>query len=239
MALIFQEKEEYERLAFENIVDGKMAVLLLAGGQGTRLGVDYPKGMYNVGLLSDKSLFQLQAERLLKLQHLAEQRTGRDCRGGICWYIMTSEGTINPTVEYFESHNYFGLNPANVVVFQQGTLPCFTFEGKMLLATKSELQRAPDGNGGLYRALKRDGILEDMKKRGVTFVQLYCVDNILVRVGDPIFAGYCLSKGAECANKVVPKGFPNEAVGITCKVDGHYQVNILTNLLLKSRLFIF
>ena len=220
----FQEKDNYERLAFENIVDGKMAVLLLAGGQGTRLGVNFPKGMYEVGLLSGKSLFQLQAERLLKLQRLAEQKTGRTCNGGICWYIMTSEGTINPTVEFFESHNYFGLNPSNVVVFQQGTLPCFSFEGKMLLASKHELQRAPDGNGGLYRALKRDGILEDMRERGVTFVQLYCVDNILVRVGDPIFTGYCLSKGAECANKVVPKGFPSEAVGITCKVDGKYQV---------------
>ena len=201
-----------------------MAVLLLAGGQGTRLGVSYPKGMYEVGLLSGKSLFQLQAERLLKIQRLAEQRTGRVCKAGICWYIMTSEGTINPTVEFFESHNYFGLDPNNVVVFQQGTLPCFSFEGKMLLASKYELQRAPDGNGGLYRALRREGILEDMRERGVTFVQLYCVDNVLVRVGDPIFAGYCLSRGAECANKVVPKGFPNEAVGITCKVDGKYQV---------------
>jgi UDP-N-acetylglucosamine/UDP-N-acetylgalactosamine diphosphorylase len=117
-----QEKDQYERIAFENIVDGKMAVLLLAGGQGTRLGVDYPKGMYKVGVLSGKSLFQLQAERLLKLQHLAEQRTGRACQKGISWYIMTSEGTINPTVEFFESHNYFGLNPANVVVFQVSML---------------------------------------------------------------------------------------------------------------------
>ena len=83
--------------------------------------------------------------------------------------------------------------------------------------------RAPDGNGGLYRALRNDGILADMGKRGVEFVQLYCVDNILVRVGDPVFTGYCISKKAECANKVVPKGFPEESVGITCLVDGKYQ----------------
>jgi UDP-N-acetylglucosamine pyrophosphorylase len=96
----------------------------------------------------------------------------------------------------------------------------------MLLQSKHQLARAPDGNGGLYRALKNDGILEDMKKRGIDFVQLYCVDNILVRIGDPVFTGYCIQKKAECANKVVAKGFPNESVGITCKVDGKYQVTI-------------
>jgi len=219
-----REKSDYEKLAFQKISEGKMAVLLLAGGQGTRLGVSYPKGMYKVGIPSDKSLFQLQAERLLKLQKLAEESCGCPSKNGIPWYIMTSEGTINPTLEFFQRNHYFGLDPQNVFVFQQGTLPCFSFEGKMLLATKSELQRAPDGNGGLYRALKNEGVLADMTKRGVEFVQLYCVDNILVRIGDPVFAGYCLSRKADVGNKVVPKGFPSEAVGITCKVNGRYQV---------------
>jgi len=219
-----KEKSDFEMLAFERIVQGEMAVLLLAGGQGTRLGVSYPKGMYEVGLPSKKSLFQLQAERLLKLEKLAEERTKRTVKGGITWYIMTSEATMRPTSKFFEDNNYFGLRPENVVVFQQGTLPCFSFAGKILMSNKSELQRAPDGNGGLYRALNKEGILKDMESRGVTFVQLYCVDNILVRVGDPLFSGYCLSRGAEVGNKVVPKGFPSEAVGITCKVNGKYQV---------------
>ena len=216
------EKKEYQRISFEAISAGKQGILLLAGGQGTRLGVTYPKGMYDVGLLSGKSLFQLQAERLLKLERLAEAATGK--AGQIVWYIMTSASTVEPTTEFFKKNRYFGLKASNVVVFQQGTLPCYGFDGKIIMASKSEIARAPDGNGGLYRALGVDGILDHMESRGIEYIQLYCVDNILVRVGDPIFSGYCISKKAECANKVVPKGFPSEAVGITCKVDGKYQV---------------
>lgn len=179
--------------------------------------------MYNVGLPSGKSLFQMQAERIVRLQQLAAERIGRS-GGKVAWYIMTSASTVKPTTDFFVKHNYFGLDAEDVVVFQQGTLPCFTFEGQIIMASKHEMSRAPDGNGGLYRALKHDGILDDMGRRGVEYIQLYCVDNILVRVGDPIFTGYCISKKAECANKVVPKGFPSESVGITCLVDGNYQV---------------
>ena len=104
----------------------------------------------------------------------------------------------------------------------------------MILGAKHKLSIAPDGNGGLYRALRREGILDDMKSKGIQFIQLYCVDNILVKVGDPLFMGYCLSKDAECANKVVRKGFPTEAVGITCKVAGHYQVVEYSEITQKS-----
>merc|ERR1719458_293959 len=153
----------------------------------------------------------------LSCKNWQKNHTGND--GCIVWYIMTSASTVKPTTEFFKNNDYFGRQSSNVVVFQQGTLPCFTFGGEIIMDTKYSIARAPDGNGGLYRALKNDGILEDMTKRGIQYIQLYCVDNALVRVGDPLFTGYCISKGVECGNKVVPKGFPTEAVGITCKVE--------------------
>nr|WPA94608.1 UDP-N-acetylglucosamine pyrophosphorylase 1 [Cacopsylla chinensis] len=213
---------KYEDIGLELISKGKVGVVLLAGGQGTRLGVDYPKGMFNVGLPSGKSLFQIQAEKISKLEHLAQEKFATKCV--LPWYIMTSEFTIAPTREFLSKHAYFGLDPEQVILFQQRSLPCFSLTGSLLFESPDRVCRAPDGSGGIYEALSREGVLANMTQRGVQHVLVYCVDNILVKVGDPVFLGYCVDKGAQCGVKVIERICPEEKLGVLCKVNDKYKV---------------
>lgn len=206
---------KWRQQGLDEIKAGKVAVLLLAGGQGTRLGSSAPKGCYDIGLPSHKSLFQLQAERILKIAELAG---GKDT--SIPWYIMTSGPTRGPTEEFFEKHNYFGVPKQDVVFFEQGTLPCLTKDGKIILESADKVSVAPDGNGGVYKALDKGGVLSDLKKRGIKHVHMYCVDNSLVKVADPVFIGFASSRNAQVATKVVRKRDASESVGLIVAKDG-------------------
>lgn len=203
--------------------ENKVGVVLMAGGQGTRLGSSAPKGCYDIDLPSHKSLFQLQAERIFKLQQLASKVHGKE-EVTIPWYIMTSGPTRKPTQQFFEDKKYFGLNRNNVIFFEQGVLPCISMEGKILLDSKSKVAVAPDGNGGLYAALIGSGIVQDMEKRGVKHIHAYCVDNCLVRVADPTFIGFSAEKTVSIATKVVRKRNAKESVGLILQKNGKPDV---------------
>lgn len=221
--------KEWRRVGLDAIARGEVGVLLMAGGQGTRLGSSAPKGCYDIGLPSHKSLFQYQAERIARLQQVAAQEAGKPAGSVIVpWYIMTSGPTRPETEAFFKHNKFFGLEPSNVIFFEQGTLPCLTMEGKIILDSPSHVAVAPDGNGGVYAATRSPlssqnpnaTVLSDLASRKILYVHAYCVDNCLVRVADPVFLGYSISKQADCSAKVVPKTQPTESVGVVaCRGD--------------------
>jgi len=224
---------EWRQIGLQAVADGQVGVLLMAGGQGTRLGSSAPKGCYDIGLPSHKSLFQYQAERIKRLQTIAEAQFEKK-KGSVVipWYVMTSGPTRRETESFFAKNNHFGLEAKNVIVFEQGTLPCLTMEGKIMLEKSSRVAVAPDGNGGLYAATrsplspsdKSRTVLSDLAARGVQYVHAYCVDNCLVKVADPVFLGYCIARQADCAAKVVPKTSPTESVGVVARRGEKFSV---------------
>lgn len=202
---------EYTKAGLALVAEGRVGVILLAGGQGTRLGFDRPKGEFDLRLPSGKSLFQLQAERILKVQALA------GAKAPILFYVMTSPATRAQTEAFFQAKAFFGLKEEQVKFFDQGHLPCLDESGKLMLASKTALATAPDGNGGLYAALGKAQLIEDMAARGVEHLHVYCVDNCLVKVADPAFIGFAVAKEAAAAAKVVEKEEPGEKVGVICE----------------------
>lgn len=199
---------------------GKVAAFTVAGGQGTRLGFDGPKGAYFGTALTRKPLFRCLAEWILA----AHQRFGRP----VPWYIMTSPLNHAETVAFFEHHGYFGLSSADVMFFSQGVLPSLDMKsGRLLLAQPWEVATNPDGHGGSLRALHQSGAIEDMRRRGVEHISYVQIDNPLARVIDPVFIGLHASSrdsSAEMSSKMVAKTDPAEKVGVFCRAGGKTQV---------------
>lgn len=207
-------KQQWFDVGLKAISENEVGVMLMAGGQGTRLGSNDPKGCFNIELPSKKSLFQIQGEKILKIQTIAKAKYPNSTPK-IQWYIMTSQPTRKPTEDFFKNHDYFGLIPDQVIFFNQGTLPCFNLDGtKILLEGENKICESPDGNGGLYKAMEVNGILQDFDRKGIKHLHMYCVDNSLVKVADPVFIGFAMAKKLDLATKVVRKRDANESVGL-------------------------
>jgi UDP-N-acetylglucosamine/UDP-N-acetylgalactosamine diphosphorylase len=196
--------------------EGKVAALVVAGGQGTRLGFDGPKGAFPIGPVSKKCLFAFFAERILAAQRRYGPR--------IPWYVMTSPANDVETRGFFGHNRFFGLAPDQVCFFVQGTLPAVGRDGRILLASKHEIARSPDGHGGTLRALEKSGALDSMEAAGIQEIAYFQVDNVLVRIPDPVFLGYHAMAGAEMSSKAVRKACPEEKVGIIGMRNGKVAV---------------
>lgn len=192
---------------------GKASVVTVAGGLGTRLGANRPKGTLPISPIMGKRIFQLHAEKILA--NMKRYDTV------IPWYIMTSRNNDEMTRKFFEENHFFGLNTRDVSFFTQGVLPVIDFNGKLLMDSKSHIVTSPNGHGGALSALREKGILSNMKERGIKHIFYHQVDNVLIKIVDPIYLGYHISEGAKMSPKVVQKTNPEEKVGIIGIRDGH------------------
>ena len=195
---------------------GKVAAFTVAGGQGTRLGYEGPKGTFPVTPVTGKPLFAVFAEKL--------KGAGERYGAAVPWFIMTSTANHEATVEAFEEAGYWGLAPEQVMFFSQGRMPAVDFEGRILLAAKDAIAMSPDGHGGSLRALVRSGAVKRMKALGIEAVSYFQVDNPLVQVIDPAFIGFHLNHGSEMSSKMIPKAYAGEKVGHFCLQDGRMVV---------------
>ncbi len=212
-----QRFAQAEATGWQALAEGRVGAILVAGGEGTRLGFPHPKGQYPIGPVSKKSLFQWLAEQLLAVS----QRAGVP----IPYYIMTSDATHEETVAFFREHHYFGLNADHVRFFRQGNMPAVDQKsGHLLLGEKHRVAVSPDGHGGLLAAFDRAGLFDDVLQRGVEYLFYHQVDNPLARVCDPAFIGFHRLHNAEVSTKIVAKEDPAEKVGLLVEVDGRHRI---------------
>lgn len=209
---IAANSESYEKTGLEALRAGKVAAVLLAGGQGTRLGFDKPKGMFNIGVSRELYIFECLISNLMDVV----KQTGT----WIPLYIMTSEKNHDDTVEFFEKMGYFGYNSEFVRFFIQDMAPSVDFSGKIYMEDKGRISMSPNGNGGWFSSLLRAGLMEDIKEKGVEWLNVFAVDNVLQRIADPLFIGAVIESGMQSGSKVVSKADPDERVGVLCLEDG-------------------
>jgi len=209
-----QANEQKQNLlaGIDVLKSGKLAALMLAGGQGTRLGSDRPKGCYNIGISRDYFLFQSHVEKLVE--------TRRRYGVSIPLYIMTSDKNHAQTVAFFEEHNYFGYGKENIGFFRQKSAPCTDFDKKLLMEAPTKLATSPNGNGGWYISLLESDCGKQMRERGIEWISLFGVDNPLQRFCSEEFIGASVASGAACSVKVVTKAYPEELMGVMCLEDG-------------------
>ena len=214
---LYDQYKYYENIGKKAIKEGKLAAVTMAGGQGTRLGHDGPKGTFDIGLASHKSLFELLADSL--------KEEGKKYDVIIPWFIMTSRENNKATVEFFEKHKFFGYQKdKNIFFFIQGELPMVDTEGKILIGEDGLIKQAADGHGGIYESLVKNGMTDKMKQLGVEWVFIGGVDNCLVKMVDPVLMGIAIDKGVTVACKSVVKANPHEKVGVFCKRNGRPNV---------------
>ncbi|RJP67408.1 MAG: UDPGP type 1 family protein [Candidatus Abyssobacteria bacterium SURF_17] len=194
----------------EAIRAGKIAAFVVAGGQATRLGIEAPKGTLKITPVREKTIFEHHSEKILALSARHKTR--------IPLYVMTSETNDGATREFFELNRYFGLDPSDVFVFKQEMMPALDFKGKLVLDAKDHIFTSPNGHGGSITSLKRAGALADMQARGIEYIFYFQVDNVLIKMADPLFLGHHIERGAEMSAKVAPKRDPEEKVGVVCRV---------------------
>ena len=212
-----EQKDEFDKLGEEIIKNGEYAVVTMAGGQGTRLGHNGPKGTFKLDVYGKgKYLFEILVDNL--------QEANQKYNTIIPWYIMTSIENNKDTVEFLEKHKYFGYPKESVIIFTQSELPLVDVDGKLLISKDLKIKEASDGNGGTYSSLRASGSLADMKERGIKWVFIGGVDNVLLKMADVTLLGMAIKKNVQIASKSVVKANPHEKVGVFCKMNGHPKV---------------
>jgi len=208
--------DDAKKLGENLISSGKTAAFVVAGGQGTRLGFDGPKGNFPITPVRNKTLFQFFAETI--------EAASKKYKTVLPWYIMTSPLNHQQTLDLFKKNGFFGLDEKNIFIFMQGSLPNFSFDGKILFADKSTIACSPDGHGGSLKALYKSGAVDNMKKRGVEYISYFQVDNPLTNIFDPLFIGLHALENSQMSSKALIKNNPKEKVGNFCLVDGKVTV---------------